>query len=122
MKHVFFFCLSLAFLLSCESHGLPNPENEAFSACGIANPVSDLAWLKEKLLRTETTPETPCMVSCVTEGSYQGQTVYSISVGGALCCPCAGNAVYTCEGELVFSCDLEEEEKITDKKIIWKKE
>jgi hypothetical protein len=121
MKVIFPFCFLLAFLLSCQSGELSNPENEAVSTCGVSNPLEELDWLKEWLQKTEVTPENPCALWNITQGSYKGQTVYVIGVGGPLCDTCAGNAVYNCQGEQVFVCNLEEQAKITDKKIIWER-
>lgn len=122
MKMIFSFCFLLAFLVSCQSNGLVNQENEAVSVCGVSNPLEELAWLKEWLQKTEVTPENPCALYNITQGNYQGQNVYIIGVGGPLCDTCAGNAVYNCEGEQVFVCNLEEQAKISDQKVIWERE
>ena len=74
-----------------------------------------LAWLKVFL---QPTTENVCTVGAVEQGCYQGQTVYLISVGGALCYPCAGRAVYNQQEELVLTGNLEEEAKITDVKLV----
>jgi hypothetical protein len=121
MKIIIPFCLLLAFLFSCQSNELSNPENESISACGVSNPLEELDWLKEWLQKTEVTPENPCALWNITQGNYQGQTVYIIGVGGPLCDTCAGNAVYNCKGEQVFVCNLEEQAKITDQKVIWER-
>ena len=65
--------------------------------------------------------ENVCTVSTVESGNYRGQLVYLISVGGALCCPCAGRAVFNQKGELVLSCNLEEEAKIREVKLVWQR-
>jgi hypothetical protein len=121
MKILFPFCVLLAFLLSCQSNELSNTENEGISVCGVAKPLEELAWLKEWQQKTEVTPENPCALWSITQGTYQGKTVYIIGVGGPLCDTCAGSAVYNCEGEQVLVCNLEEEVKITGKKVIWER-
>ncbi|QHT66063.1 hypothetical protein GXP67_04970 [Rhodocytophaga rosea] len=127
MKIIFPFCFLFAFLLSCQSGELKNPENEAGSKnqsgnpCGVSNPLEELAWLKEWQKKTEVTPENPCALYTITQGNYKGQTVFIIGVGGPLCDTCAGNAVYNCKGEQVFVCNLEEQAKISDQKVIWEK-
>ena len=121
MKNIFPFCLLLAFLLSCQSNQLVNQENEGTNFCGVSNPLEELAWLKEWQQKTEVTPENPCALYSIIQGNYKGQTVYIIGVGGPLCDTCAGNAVYNCEGEQVFVCNLEEQAKISGQKVIWER-
>jgi hypothetical protein len=119
MKNFLFFCC--IFILSCQTQELINPENAGITVCGVSDPLRDLPWLKEEIQKTEPTSENPCAVWEVIQGTYQGQTVYIIGVGGPLCCTCAGSSVYNCAGELVFVCDLEKEATISDKKVIWKR-
>ena len=100
-----FVCLS-----ACGANDLVSPEKRT------ENSVEALAWLKA---RVKPATENVCTVGAVETGSYQGQTVYLISVGGLLCRPCAGQAVNNQAGELVLSCNLEEEAKIMDVRNIW---
>jgi hypothetical protein len=119
MKNFLFFCF--IFVLSCQTQELINPEISVAGICGVNNPLQDLPWLKDQLQKAEATPDNPCALWQVTQGVYQGQTVFIIGVGGALCCTCAGSSVYNCEGKLVFVCEPEKEAAITDKKVIWKR-
>ena len=112
--------LLLMLLAACQS-GSVNPEGSGKTpVCGVANPIQDLPWLKAAIEKSSEKTDY-CTPWSVTQGRYQGQTVYSVSLTGALCCTCSGNAVYDCEGKVVLVCNLKEEAKIEDKKVVWKK-
>jgi hypothetical protein len=119
MKNLFPVFL-LVLLAACQG-GSINPEGSegVTSACGVANPVQDLPWLKAALEKASEQTDY-CTPWSVVQGTYQGQTVYIIALTGALCCTC-GNAVYNCQGTPVMVCNAEEEAKIENKKVIWKK-
>ena len=112
-------------LLSCKQSGI-DPENTeaesarlaAANACGVQDPLRELVWLKTSRGRTEQAlAGTGCSLGPVFQGVYQGKTVFILYTnGGPACDVCAGGAVYTCEGTTLFSCNLEEEAKITGKK------
>ena len=119
MKNRLFFILLLT-SVACQS-GSITPEGGGKSFCGVANPIQDLPWLKAAIEKSSGKTDY-CTPWSVTQGRYQGQTVYSVSLTGALCCTCSGNAVYNCEGELVFACKPQEEAKIEDKKVVWQKQ
>jgi len=93
MKNLFPVFL-LMLLAACQSSSI-NPEGSGkVSACGVANPVQDLPWLKAALEKVDGKTAV-CTPRAVTQGTYQGQTVYIVVVTGALCCTC-GNIVYNC--------------------------
>lgn len=119
MKNILI-CLMLLCLFSCEQEYV-NPEGAGYGVCGVSDPLKELPWLKAQIDEaTQGEPSDHCRVASVTQGSYKGETVFIPVLGGALCCPC-GNAVYNCAGEIIFTCDQEEEAKIQDKKVIWQK-
>lgn len=107
-------------LFSCEPQYV-NPEGEGYVLCGGSNPLEEVAWLKEQINAVPQGESSDhCMLSAVISGTYDGQTVFIPLLSGALCCIC-GNAVYDCEGELVFVCDQKKEAKIRNKKVIWER-
>ena len=116
------FCLTLVFMISCEQLEYENPEMASgYAVCGASNPLQELDWLKAKIEEATSSPESDyCQVYSVTQGVYQGEAVFIPVLSGALCCTC-GNMVYNCEGEVMFSCNQEEEAKIKDKKVIWER-
>ena len=121
MKNVIYYLL-LFLIISCEEHEIINGEMAGASICGTPNPLEELEWLKARIEEGSENPSSDyCQVVSVTQGSYKGQTVFIPVLSGALCCTC-GNAVYNCEGEVVFACDAEEEAKIENKKVIWERE
>lgn len=120
MKSCILFCLPLFLLAGCQEPGmLPLNEEQVSAACQISNPLRELEWLQETIQSADPTDTEGCAPSSVIQGTYRGETVFLIPLGGALCCTC-GNAVYNCQGEAVIVCDFGEEAKIKDKKIIWK--
>jgi hypothetical protein len=122
MKNILLVLFLFAAVTACDQYEAVNPEKAVADACGITDPTEELAWLREQIeSEAEPSANNPCALWGVTQGTYEGQTVFITSIGGALCCPCAGSAVYNCQGELVMSCDPEEEAKITNKKVIWEK-
>ena len=112
--------LSLMLLAACQS-GSITPEGGGKSFCGVANPIQDLPWLKAAIEKSSEETDY-CTPWSVTQGRYQGQTVYLVSLSGALCCDIPGNSVYDCQGELVFAADPAKEAKIKDKKVVWQKQ
>ena len=119
MKNRLFFILFLT-SVACQS-GSITPEGGGKSFCGVANPIQDLPWLKAAIEKSSGKTDY-CTPWSVTQGRYQGQTVYSVSLTGALCCTCGSNTVYDCEGKVVFSCNAGEEAKLEDKKVVWQKQ
>ncbi|WP_224995522.1 hypothetical protein [Cesiribacter sp. SM1] len=122
MKKILLVLFLFATAVACDQYEAVNPEKAVADACGLSDPTQELAWLRERIDNSaEPSADNPCQLGGITQGTYGGQTVFIMSVGGPLCCPCAGSAVYNCEGELVMVCNPEEEAKITNKEVIWKK-
>jgi hypothetical protein len=119
MKNAFLLLLAF-FFFGCQKEELKNAERTASGVCGSSNPTQDLAWLKAEIEKSSV-PNDYCTPSSVIQGVYQDKPVFIIPVSGALCCPCAGNQVYDCEGKLVFGCNLDEEANIQNKVVIWQK-
>jgi len=120
MKNKFLLCLPFLFL-ACQKETLYNPERTATYACSSANPTRDLPWLKAKIEQAAI-PTDYCTPSTVIGGIYRDKTVFIIPVSGALCCPCAGNSVYDCEGKLLFVCNTAEEANIKNKVVLWERQ
>ena len=113
--------LLLMLLAACQSGSITPEGGGKTPVCGVANPIQDLPWLKAAI--EESSGKTDyCTPWSVTQGRYQGQTVYLVSLSGALCCDIPGNSVYDCQGELVFAADPAKEAKIKDKKVVWQKQ
>jgi len=114
--------LSLCLLLACQEIEYPPLEGEAALSeiCGTTNPMQDLPWLKEMVDEGQSDSESYyCQLYKVEQGTYNNKQVFVAQISGALCCTCAGNTVYDCEGELLFVCEPDKEEKISDLKEIW---
>jgi len=115
MKNILLVSVLLG-IASCQPSELINPEDLNTANCAVENPIQDLAWLKAMI---QPKPDNPCTLGAIRQGNYHGQTVYITSLGGALCCTCVGSAVYNCQGELVFVCDLKKEDEIKNIKFVW---
>ena len=122
MKHFFFFLLIFSCTLSaCEQYEAFNPEKGGAAVCGAQDPLQELVWLRDYIEKaTDPLIDNGCVLTAVTQGTYNGQTVFIMSISGALCCPCAGPPVYNCAGELVIECNVDESRKIKNKSTIWK--
>lgn len=84
-------------------------------ACGVADPIENLPWLKEKIAEIKAgdySDETSIIMA-----TYQGQTVFYANTCCALCLSFAPT-FYDCQGEIVegdrISLNLE------DSQVIWK--
>ncbi len=119
MKKLFLGTLICLISFACQNNELVNPELSGTNICGVTDPLKDLPWLKARI-EESSTPSDYCTVWKVIQGDYAGKTVYIVVLSGALCCTC-GNGVVDCEGNLVFSCNAEEEARIKNKKVIWEK-
>lgn len=114
--------LLLTLLISCQQNELLEFEARSSAACDVTNPVEELAWLKAMIqTAANPAPNDACSLIAIRQGNYQGQTVYITSIGGALCCPCAGSAIYNCQGELILVCNVKEESKIKNLKTVWER-
>lgn len=122
MRKIIMCLLPALLLLSCQGTEMINPEaapNTA-SACSVKNPLQQLPWLETMLDQND--PESEyCSIYQITQGNYEGKTVYIVAVSGALCCTCAGSSVYNCEGEIEFICEPHKEAKIVNKQVIWER-
>ena len=124
MKNIASFGLIVITLLACQNVELPNPENTpSANTCGVDDPL-ELPWLKERIQRSkDPSLRGACStgpIGSVTQGSYQGQTVYILHGSEPLpiqCHVCSSTAV-DCAGEFVFLCNSEEFAKISDKKLL----
>src|SRR5690606_5713136 len=87
---------------------------DSVRACGVKNPVKNLAWLSEKISEIESggfAENTYLLMS-----TYQGQTVFSIGY----CCPGCLSVVsifYNCEGEIVQGDQINV--YLENSKVIW---
>ena len=116
MRTILFVCCLLMF--GCQAEEWVDLEGGVSSACNVSN-STDLPWLK-KMINQSDNGQGVCEVFRVDQGNYKGETVFIPHLTGALCCTC-GNAVYDCQGEVLFACDRDKEEKIKRLKTIWKK-
>ncbi|MDF9800521.1 hypothetical protein OKW21_005784 [Catalinimonas alkaloidigena] len=124
MSRLFLLLPILLLTLACQEIDFDNGEEVIVSnACGVDKPLEELPWLKEIVDEYKNNPGSDyCQVYQIVQGLYQGESVFIIQVSGALCCTCAGKAVYNCEGEAVFVCEPEEEKKIRELKVIWSRD
>ncbi len=113
MKPIILLCC-LA-MLGCQASEFDDLEERTAFACN-QDKATDLPWLKEMI--EQAGDQDICQVFRVDQGEYKGETVFIPYVSGALCCIC-GNAVYNCQGDVVFVCDYDKEDKIKNKKTIW---
>jgi len=115
-----FIVLCFLLLCGCYAEEWNDMEERGATACGTS--IEDMPWLKEMIADVYNNPDSQhCQLWSVEQGIYKGQTVFALQVGGALCCPCAGAAVYDCRGELVFVCEPEKEKKIKKRTLAWKR-
>ena len=122
MKNKLLLCLPFLFL-ACQKETLSNPERTATDACASVNPIQALPWLKAKIEAVAS--RDVCPPYTIIQGIYQNKMVFIIpvsGVSGTICCPCAGNPVYDCEGKQVFVCNPAEEANIKNKVVLWKRQ
>jgi hypothetical protein len=94
MKTTFYILFSLLILgsLSCKE------DNEKITACGVADPLNDLEWLRE--MKSTCDPDAYCQTS-IMQGIYQNETVFFTGLDGPLCDPAFHVALLNCQGELI---------------------
>lgn len=120
MKNTVSIVLFLA-LAACQGSSI-NPEgNGNTPACGVANPVQDLPWLKAIVESSAGKKTDFCSLWSIVQGRYQGQTVYFATLTGQLCCTCGSPEVFDCQGERLFLCDPKKEAKIKDRRVVWQR-
>jgi hypothetical protein len=117
MRTVYALLFSVICLFSaCERVNL-NPESEYRNVCQTNNPMEELAWLKEMAQQNASFTDMGCYMT-VHSGLYNNQPVFMILIGGPACCGCS-EAVYNCQGQLLFFCDAKLSAKIQEVKFIW---
>ena len=126
MKNTASFCLIVVTLLACQKVELPNPENTPnANTCGVDDPLLELTWLKDRIQQSkDPSLRGVCStgpIGSVTQGRYQGQTVYILHGGETpdfIRCHYCFSTAFDCAGEFVFLCNSEEFAKISDKKLL----
>jgi hypothetical protein len=113
------FLLFILIVFACNSIGDTNDieKRAKETGCISDDPVKDFQWLKEMVENKGA----PCPVHTICSGIYEGNVVFMPDALSANCCGCGGYATFNCKGELLFSCDLDKSNKITDIKVIWKR-
>jgi hypothetical protein len=82
-------------LLSCS-----NDDNlPIISACNVANPIEDLAWLREQVVELKKTDSDLAQYFYIEQAEYQNESIF-ISNN---CCPFCNTIVpiYNCSGETI---------------------
>lgn len=114
-KIVFIVCLSLIFLACSNSE-----EFNSKSACGVDNPVEDLAWLKNKIKQMEQDDEVDYQYSYIKQTSAEKRDIFIY----ANCDPLANSVfiVYNCSGENIGYIGDEKfpSELLSKGTVIWK--
>ncbi len=109
---LFFFAL---FLLVCCS----NDDDNVRPACGVLNPVQDLAWLKSEIERRNANPSEDMKYCYIVQATLNAQDVFIYEDCNPLIdkaifiLDCEGNAIDTSDSSNSFA-DLE------SRKVIWK--
>lgn len=113
-KDLFFLFLSILFS-SCSDN-----DDEIISACGVANPVEELAWLKAEIDTREANPSEDMKYCYITQGEYNGDIVFVYWD----CNPLINKIipVYDCEGTFLNNTNENQIpfDAISNQKIIWK--
>jgi hypothetical protein len=86
--------------------------------CNVANPVTDLSWLKSKIETIQQMSPDVYKYETITMATYNGGTVFMEST----CNPLASSVVpvYNCSGELLGYIGELKADDFTDISIIWK--
>jgi len=116
MKPIYIFLLTAFVFVGCND---TCEEKPATIACGVADPIKNLPWIRERIEKSE---QETCTIFAVYSARYKNRDVILIRITGPLCDTCAGEAVYNCEGEGVYFCDPEEDKNLTNKKLIWERQ
>jgi hypothetical protein len=113
---LFLILVALTFTLTSCPPGCGVPEE--IGACGVANPVENLPWLK-KDLQADTSTITEADYT-VLQATYKGSTVFWISI----CCPACDTlppTIKKCDGSIAgqLTVDIQNSE-LSNTKEIWK--
>ena len=118
MRNFALILVGLALVFSCNTYEEGTSEGELVNTvCGVKDPAKNLPWISKMM---EYHGEY-CSVYSIYTGDYKGQHIIMVAVSGALCCTCSGYTIYDCEGNVIFSCNPDEEKRIADKKMIFKR-
>lgn len=107
MQKILLLLFVSALFFSCQ-------ESESPKACGVENPVKEIAWIKDAIKENEAGGLT--VYSYLVQANYNGKTVFYFGS----CCPFCKFAIVIldCQGEKlsgsISSSDL------TNQKVIWK--
>lgn len=106
--HLLFFVLSFA-VLSCKDNDVPR-------VCDVADPVTDLEWLKNKIVELENS-ELSRKYFYIEQADYNGQTLFYVNN----CCPMCMTMIvyYNCSGEQMEGVDASQ---VRNGKRIWMSE
>lgn len=116
MKKIIFIIYPIFLFFACSS----SEEFNSKSACGVNNPVEDLAWLKNKIEQIEQDDEVENEYSYIKQTSLEKQNIFIYGN----CDPLANSVsiVYNCSGENIgyigdenFSLEL-----LNKGTVIWK--
>ncbi|MDY7396478.1 hypothetical protein UMM65_14600 [Aureibaculum sp. 2210JD6-5] len=116
MKRIALILLSCILFFSCNS----SEEFNSKSACGVKNPVEDLAWLKNEIDEREQNDSVDWRYHYILQTSFKKQDIFIYGD----CCPNCNSVyvVYNCSGENIgyigddkYSSDL-----LSKGTVIWK--
>jgi hypothetical protein len=107
MQKAFLIILLCVLFLSCR-------ENDEPATCAVADPVNDLAWIKQGIKELENTSLVE--YSYLVQATYKGETVFYFGS----CCPFCKFAIIIldCQGKALSSSISSSD--LVDSKVIWK--
>jgi hypothetical protein len=115
MKKLSLIIMLVLFGFSCQEKA----EEPSFEACGVQNPVKDLAWLAE--ITSSSEPSGLGSYFYITQAEYTGETIFIMRN----CCPNCNTVItaYNCEGTLLGVVGPDSEinaSLILNERTIWK--
>ena len=118
MKNVAFILFFCCFTYSCNN----NDESNEKSACGVENPIENLAWLKSEIEQREQNEVVDYQYSYIMQTSFEKQDIFIYGD----CNPLANSVitVYNCSGENIgyLGDDKFPVELLQEGIVIWKAE
>ncbi len=114
MKKIVTILFISVLFLSCSGKG-----NTITAACGVDNPIEDLAWLKDYIEELKNSSQDLSQYFFVAQGTYNRETVFVFNN----CCPNCTTIVpiFDCEGNSLGQMDdMIKREEITGTTIIYK--